>query len=61
MIALATFDLVRRMLVGAAKPFEVKSVAPGALGNFVALSILVVLLWFFLPEKTTVRGVGREA
>lgn len=61
MIALATFDLVGRMLVGAAKPFEVESVAPGAIGNFVALPILVVLLWFSLPEKTTVRDVSQEA
>jgi hypothetical protein len=42
-IALAIFKLMGRMLVGATRPFWVKSLAPAAIGNFVALPILLVL------------------
>ena len=49
MIALAPFELVGRILVGAGKPAAVDTVAPREPSRNIALPLLVTLLLFSLP------------
>jgi hypothetical protein len=50
MAAFSVLDLAGRVLIGAVKPFEVESVAPGAIGSYVVLPPMLLLLWFSLPS-----------
>ena len=51
MYLLMTLEYIMRLIIGQLKPIETESTPPGALGNYIMIPILILLLCLSLYEK----------